>query len=140
MGKVVKIDNQFDVKVTGVYEDIPDNSSFHDLRFVAPLDLLVRSFPNRNLGWGNNWLEVHVELAENVDLRTASAAIRDAKLKSVGPDLASTSRSSSCIPYQNGVCTLTLKTECPPAEATLRWFGYLVSLESSFCYWPVSIS
>ena len=87
MGEVLKIDNQFDVKVTGVYEDLPDNSSFNDLRFIAPLDLLVKS-GNRNLGWVNNWLEVYVQLAENVDMGTASMVIKDAKLKNVGQDLA----------------------------------------------------
>ena len=87
MGEVLKIDNRFDVKVTGVYEDLPDNSSFNDLLFIAPLDLLVKS-GNRNLGWVNNWLEVYVQLADNVDMGTASMAIKDAKLINVGQDLA----------------------------------------------------
>ncbi len=87
MGEVLKIDNQFDVKVTGVYEDLPYNSSFNDLLFIAPLDLLVKS-GNRNLGWINNWLEVYVQLADNVAIDKASAAIEDTKLRNVGQDLA----------------------------------------------------
>lgn len=87
MGEIVKIDKQFGVKVTGVYEDLPDNSSFNDLLFIAPLNLLVKS-GNRNLGWVNNWLEVYVQLAENVDMDRASLAIKDAKLKNVGQNLA----------------------------------------------------
>lgn len=87
MGKTLKIDNNFDVKVTGVYEDLPHNSSFNDLRFIAPLELLVKS-SNQNLGWINNWLEVFVELEDHVDMESASLAIKDVKLKNVGPDLA----------------------------------------------------
>jgi len=87
LGEIIKIDNQLDVKVTGIYKDIPDNSSFNDVRFIAPLELLVRS-GDRTLSWTNNWLEVLVELEDNVDVRTASLAIRDAKLNNVGPNLA----------------------------------------------------
>jgi ABC-type antimicrobial peptide transport system permease subunit len=87
IGQTVLIDNQFDVKVAGIYEDIPDNSSFSDMLFIAPLDLLARN-GNRNLSWVNNWLEVYVLLAENVDMASASNAIKDAKLKNVSQDLA----------------------------------------------------
>ena len=87
MGKTVKIDNRFDVKVTGVYEDLPGNSTMNDLFFIAHLDLLVKS-GNRNLGWVNNWLMVLVQLEENVDFNKASMAIKDAKLKNVDQDLA----------------------------------------------------
>ena len=43
MGKLLKIDNsdRMDVKVTGIYEDLPYNTYFHDMKFYAPFDLLV---------------------------------------------------------------------------------------------------
>lgn len=87
LGRTITIDDQFDVKVAGIYEDLPDNSSFNDMLFIAPLDLLAKN-GNRNLSWVNNWLEVYVQLADNVDMASASKAIKDAKLKKVGPDLA----------------------------------------------------
>ncbi len=87
MGKTLKIDNQFDVEVTGVYEDLPDNSSMNDLHFIAHLDLLANN-GNRNVGWINNWLMVMVQLAENADIQKASMAIKDAKLKNVDQNLA----------------------------------------------------
>ncbi len=34
--KIIKIDSKFIVKVTGVYEDLPENSSFNDVAFIAP--------------------------------------------------------------------------------------------------------
>src|SRR5882724_7813905 len=36
INQVIKIDNKQDVKVTGVYEDLPHNTTFRDLKFIAP--------------------------------------------------------------------------------------------------------
>src|SRR5258708_22876863 len=43
--KVMKIDNNLAVKVTGVYEDLPNNSSFAAVNFVAPWE----QFSNANV-------------------------------------------------------------------------------------------
>src|SRR5450631_1521134 len=40
LNKFMKIDNLFTVKVTGVYEDFPKNSSFADLSFMSTWDLI----------------------------------------------------------------------------------------------------
>jgi ABC-type antimicrobial peptide transport system permease subunit len=83
VGKVLRLDDDIDLKVTGVYVDIPDNSSFRgELAFIAPLDVLVNR-GGRNFGWVNNWLQVFVQMAENVDMQQASIAIKDAKIKNV---------------------------------------------------------
>lgn len=83
IGNTLKLDNNVELKVIGVYEDMPENSDFrNDLDFIAPLDIEV----NRNIrsiGWGNNWLQVYVQLAEKVDLQQASFAITDAKMRNV---------------------------------------------------------
>jgi putative ABC transport system permease protein len=83
IGKVLQLDNSVDLKVAGVYEDMPGNSDFKDeLFFIAPLEIEVKR-GNRFLGWGNNWLQVFVQLSKNIDMPRASAAIRDAKIKHV---------------------------------------------------------
>lgn len=87
IGKQLRIDNQLDVTVRGVYKDLPENSSFNDLLFVAPLELLVNNSDN-NLGWINNWLAVYVKLADNVNMEQASSAIKDAKLDNVSESIA----------------------------------------------------
>jgi putative ABC transport system permease protein len=51
MDKIVKIDNKYDVKVSGVYEDLPNNTSFADLSFISPFAILEKGFP-KWLGWG----------------------------------------------------------------------------------------
>ena len=43
MNKMMKIDNELDVKVTGVYEDFPYNSTFADLNFISTWDFLYNN-------------------------------------------------------------------------------------------------
>ena len=39
LNEVVTLDNMENVKVTGVYEDLPQNTSFADVEFICPFDL-----------------------------------------------------------------------------------------------------
>lgn len=82
VGKILKLDNNTDLKVMGVYEDLPDQSSFNDLHFISSLEILVNR-GGRNLGWVNNWLLVLVEVADRVDIHQAAVAIKDVKLRNV---------------------------------------------------------
>ena len=82
LGKVLKLDNNIDLKVIGVYEDLPSTDSFDgELDFIAPLDLMAGG--GTYLGWGNNWLRVFVSVADNVTFAQASAAIKDAKARNI---------------------------------------------------------
>ena len=90
LNKVVKIDNKDVVKVTGVYEDLPLNSEFADLSFMAPWQLLYNSGWVKNIQdpWRPNSFTVYVQLADHADLATVSEKIRDVKLKMVNKRLA----------------------------------------------------
>ncbi len=85
MDKVMKIDNNQVVKVTGVYEDLPDNSSFAGVNFVAPWE----QFSNANGlkkqadTWRCNCYFTYAQLADNADVNEVSAKIRDIKLTKV---------------------------------------------------------
>ena len=84
VGKLMKIDNDRAVKVAGVYEDLPQNSSFADLTFIAPWDLLIKSEEyDKKLGWGNSWFQALVQLTEKADMNAISSAIRYVKLNRV---------------------------------------------------------
>ena len=85
LGEIVKLGNKEDVKVTGVYADLPHNSSFRDLTFIAPWELNLKSLPEW-LGWGNNWFLTYVQIAENTTMADVSAKIKDAKLDKVGEE------------------------------------------------------
>ena len=83
VGKLMKIDNRLDVRVTGVYQDLPYNSAFKDLSFIAPWDLFVNSrewLQKSQENWDNNSFQVMAQLADHVDLETVSAQIKNVKL------------------------------------------------------------
>ena len=41
LDRIIKIDLRHEVKVTGVYQDFPHNSTFNEVTFIAPWDLYV---------------------------------------------------------------------------------------------------
>ncbi len=86
VGKLMKIDTQ-SVKITGVYKDMPANSAFANINFIAPWQLFFNnSWAKTNpYPWGSNAFEVYVQLADNADMQKVSAKIRDVKLNNVRP-------------------------------------------------------
>jgi putative ABC transport system permease protein len=83
MGRVLKLDNndRAMVKVTGVYEDIPNSSSFANLTFIAPWNLMVQSQGLENIlqnPWGASWFQTFVQIADQAGMEKVSAGIKDA--------------------------------------------------------------
>ena len=79
MDKIIKLDNMATVKVGGVYEDLPGNSSFHDARLLLSWDkalTVLDWFKGVQGDWGIRYWKLYVELNDNVDLKQASAKIR----------------------------------------------------------------
>jgi len=86
MGKLMKLNNQLDVRVTGVYEDLPANSDFRDMLFIAPWQLFMIKEPGIAAmpdPWGWNGWYAYVEMADRADMDNVSARIRDVKLNRV---------------------------------------------------------
>lgn len=82
LNKIIKIDNNMSVKVTGIYEDFPDNSEFNEVKFIAPwsLFLSVNDWTKNSIGsWGNNAFECYVQLADNSNFNSVSAKIKNIK-------------------------------------------------------------
>ena len=83
INQVVKVDNKNIVKVTGVYEDLPRNTSLNDVAFMLPWDLYLANNPwtKGNLNeWGNNSWQIFAQLNVNVDVNKVSADIKNLKL------------------------------------------------------------
>jgi putative ABC transport system permease protein len=85
VSKVIRMDGKDIFKVTGVYEDIPGNTTFHELAFIGSIDYYLHAPGNeRSLtDWGDNSLFMYVQLADNTDMATVSGKIRDIKLNSI---------------------------------------------------------
>ncbi len=79
MGKIIKVDNQFDLKVAGILKDIPPNSSFQ-FDFLLP----YKHWHNTNewvrqneSNWGNYSFQIFVELNDPKNKADVENGIRD---------------------------------------------------------------
>jgi putative ABC transport system permease protein len=89
MNKTIRLNNKTDVKVTGVYEDLPQNSSFNEMAFVLPWELyLITQDWIRKMEdpWGSNFTQTFAMLNANADFEKVSAKIKDVKLNKVRED------------------------------------------------------
>lgn len=84
MGQNVNIGTTMQAQVAGIYSDLPQNSDFADLSFIAPWQLLNKTanFEER-LGWGNNWFQVVAQLEDGVNWDNVSQLIGDAKYNKI---------------------------------------------------------
>jgi ABC-type antimicrobial peptide transport system permease subunit len=115
MGKVMKIDNKETVAVTGVYEDLPYNTDFADMEFVAPWQLYVMSDPwIRKDNWEQDGFQTFVQLADNADMNEVSHKIRNLKLDRIDKEKAKANPQVFLLPmskfhlysdFDNGVVT-----------------------------------
>jgi putative ABC transport system permease protein len=82
--KVIKIDNKFIAKVTGVYQDFPVNSSLRDIDFVSTWDLYMttQDFLKKYAlhEWNNNSWDIYAQLQPGANPANVSAKIKNVKL------------------------------------------------------------
>jgi len=85
VNKIIKLDNKDVFKVSGVYEDLPANTTLHDVAFIGPWEYYINQPDNRRspTDWGDNSLFVYVQLADNADMAEVSAKIHDIKLNKI---------------------------------------------------------
>lgn len=89
LGKMMILPGKMNVKVGGVYEDIPANSEFTDLHFVAPWELFYANSGIKNMDdpWRPNGFSLFVQLNDNATFAGASERIKDAKMKKINEAL-----------------------------------------------------
>jgi ABC-type antimicrobial peptide transport system permease subunit len=79
----IRIDNMMDVKVTGVYTDLPVNSEFRNVVFIAPWNLFLSLnewFKEQENDWTSNFFQVYVQIAANRNFKEVSSKIENIKL------------------------------------------------------------
>lgn len=74
INQIVRIDNQTDLKVTGILEDIPANSSFQ-FHYILPLEYMIKT-QHWGTQWGNNHLQTFVSLQPNVSFDQVTANMK----------------------------------------------------------------
>lgn len=67
VGKQLKINSQIDVLVTGVYQDLPHSSTFHEVKFFSSFGGYASANPwIKEQGWTNNTIQLYAELQPNL--------------------------------------------------------------------------
>jgi putative ABC transport system permease protein len=81
VGQMIRLANEEELNIAGVYKDFPSNSEFDGTDYMASWEFYakLRNLEER-VGWGNSWFRVFVELEEGTSLASASTAIKDVKL------------------------------------------------------------
>ncbi len=82
VGKALKVNNEFDMMVTGVYKDLPFNTHFHEMSYIMPWSHYITSqewLKEAETSWGNNSFQLYVQLAENTNMDEVSATIQNVK-------------------------------------------------------------
>lgn len=89
INKTIKLDRVVDLKVTGVYKDLPNNTTFKGIKIMMPWQLwLIRNPWVKDLdpAWGSNQSQTFVQLADNADVAKVSAKIKNVKLDNLGKE------------------------------------------------------
>ena len=91
LGSTIKIDNKLDAKLTGIYQDLPANTQFKNLKFIAPFDLYVSSEKwvqnaRDQHQWGNNSFQLFAQIADNTDFESINKKIINVKQDQVSAD------------------------------------------------------
>ena len=87
IGQVMMINNKMNVKVAGVYEDLPLNSQFTDIKFFSNWDLWVKEnswIQERAINdWHNHFLKIYVEIQPGADVAGVSNTIKNIELEKI---------------------------------------------------------
>jgi putative ABC transport system permease protein len=88
IGKLITMDAKSSVKVTGVYEDLPYNSTFNDVAFIAPWELYLTQYDwpkSAKTIWSINSFQIFAQVAGREDMSAISRKIRNAITNRTGP-------------------------------------------------------
>ncbi len=76
IGKVLRMNNQQELTVTGIIKNVPDNSTL-EFDFIVPLELKILIQERRHDHWGQFSTPTFIELRENVNINALNIKIAD---------------------------------------------------------------
>jgi len=86
LNQMMRVGRRTDVKVTGVYEDLPGNTSFKNVEYMLPWDLWISINPwlkEMDDPWSGNFTQTFVQLNDQANFDVVSDKIKDMKLNKV---------------------------------------------------------
>jgi ABC-type antimicrobial peptide transport system permease subunit len=80
-GKMVKVNNDKEVTISGVFEDFPKNSDLYGIQFAFPWEAYLLNNPwVKEQGWQNHFFQIYVQLQPNANFENVDASIRSLEL------------------------------------------------------------
>ncbi len=76
LNKSVKFDNKLEMKVGGVYEDLPRNTVFYDIKILLPWTN-KDNWRRTQTSWNNHCTRLFIQLATNADFDKTTAKIKN---------------------------------------------------------------
>ncbi|HXO77126.1 MAG TPA: ABC transporter permease, partial [Puia sp.] len=77
INKPFKYDGILDLKVGGVYEDLPGNTTFSGIRLILPWHNKGNGYHADNTTWNDHNGELYVELADHITAEQATQRVRN---------------------------------------------------------------
>ena len=80
LNKVIRIDSRDDVKVTGIFSDLPPNSRMRDAEFYITWEHFLKHngwASESTDNWGNHSYQLFAQIKDNTDFATINGKIRD---------------------------------------------------------------
>lgn len=75
--KVVRVDNNTNMKVTGVFQDLPGNTTLNETKYLLPWSSPANFWSTQTTRWDNHGVQLYVQLNPGADFNKASAQIKN---------------------------------------------------------------
>ena len=87
MNKTIVLNNKTAVKVTGIYEDLPQNTQMKDIKFFSSWDLWVKNndwiSKRATTNWNNHFLRLYASIKPGSNFNTVTDAVKDAEMQKI---------------------------------------------------------
>ncbi|MFZ1809239.1 MAG: ABC transporter permease [Cyclobacteriaceae bacterium] len=119
LNQVVKMDSKYDLKVVGVFKDLPKNTEFNEATYFAPLEIYFHGNMDMNV-WNNYNVFIYTQLQPGYTFEAVSEIIKDAMLPHVDERTAETNPELFLLPmsewhlnsdFENGVQVTSSKLQ-----------------------------
>ncbi len=80
LGKIIRLDNKVNLSVNGVYEDLPYNTSLHDIKLLMAWDKYLTTenwLKDAQVNWDNHSFQMFVQLNDHADIDKVNDKIRN---------------------------------------------------------------
>ena len=84
IGKIVTINSEDNLAVTGIYKDIPKNTSFNGTDYIIPWKHYIKTqqwIGNATDSWGNNSFQLFVQISEKTTMDAVTSKIANTRIE-----------------------------------------------------------